>query len=92
MSSHELETERSQATSNDASMKKEPGDPGERYNKSPATRPLVLGNALLITLLSTGLGIGAYHKHVQGELTGRLVALWSGGIGLLGLLDYLGSR
>lgn len=60
-----------------------------RRNKG---NPVVVGNALLITLLGAGLGIGAYNKHVRGQLSWQLVGIWSGVVGAVGAVDYFCSK
>jgi hypothetical protein len=51
-----------------------------------------LGNALGVGLLGTFLGIGAYRKYTAGELTWKVVGLWSGAVGLFALGDYYVSQ
>ncbi|PGG97391.1 hypothetical protein GX51_07361 [Blastomyces parvus] len=58
-------------------------------NKS---NPVVLGNALLIAAAGAGLGFGAYQKHAQGALTWRVVGIWSGAVGAIGVVDYYISK
>ncbi|OJD25118.1 hypothetical protein ACJ73_03519 [Blastomyces percursus] len=58
-------------------------------NKS---NPVVLGNALLIAVAGAGLGFGAYQKHAQGALTWRVVGVWSGAVGAVGVVDYFVSK
>ncbi|KAK2787253.1 hypothetical protein FQN52_007342 [Onygenales sp. PD_12] len=60
-----------------------------RRNK---TNPVVVGNALLIAAAGAGLGFGAWQKHVQGALTWRLIGLWSGAVGAVGVVDYWVSK
>ncbi|KAK2798940.1 hypothetical protein FQN50_008671 [Emmonsiellopsis sp. PD_5] len=60
-----------------------------RRNK---TNPVVVGNALLIAVAGAGLGFGAWQKHVQGALTWRLIGLWSGAVGAVGVVDYWVSK
>ena len=50
--------------------------------------PIVVGNAITIAALGGLLGLGAYRKHVQGELTWKLAGLWAGAVGLFGVADY----
>jgi cobalamin biosynthesis Mg chelatase CobN len=54
--------------------------------------PVVLGNALLVTLLGAGLGVGAIRKHLDGQLSWGVVGAWSGAVGALGVADYFLSR
>ncbi|RMJ23158.1 hypothetical protein PHISP_05973 [Aspergillus sp. HF37] len=54
--------------------------------------PVILGNALLVTLLGAGLGVGAIRKHLDGQLSWGIVGTWSGVVGALGVADYFLSR
>lgn len=54
--------------------------------------PVVVGNALLVTLLGAGLGVGAYQKHIRGELSWKLVGICSGVVGAVGAVDYFVSK
>ncbi|OJJ47062.1 hypothetical protein ASPZODRAFT_131993 [Penicilliopsis zonata CBS 506.65] len=54
--------------------------------------PVVIGNAVLLTLAGAGLGFGAYHKHTKGQLSWELVGLWSGVVGAVGVADYFVSK
>lgn len=54
--------------------------------------PVVIGNAILITLIGAGLGFGAYRKHAEGRLDWQLVGLWSGVVGAFGVADYFVSK
>lgn len=54
--------------------------------------PVVFGNALLVTLLGAGLGVGAIRKHLDGQLSWGVVGAWSGAVGALGVADYFLSR
>lgn len=57
-----------------------------------AGNPVVLSNAVGLAVVSGILGIGAYRKYSQGQLTGKLVAAWAGVIGLFGVGDYFVSQ
>jgi hypothetical protein len=72
-----------------AAAKKEKAKDKVRKN---ADNPVVLSNAVGLALLGTLLGVGAYRKHVRGELTGKVVAAWAGVVGLFGLGDYFVSQ
>ncbi|KAL4784062.1 dihydrolipoamide acetyltransferase component of pyruvate dehydrogenase [Aspergillus varians] len=50
--------------------------------------PVYLGNAAILALVSTALGLGAYKKHSQGKLSWELVGLWTGAVGAFGAVDY----
>lgn len=58
-------------------------------NKS---NPVFVGNALLIALLGAGLGVGAYKKHLHGQLSWQLVGAWSGVVGAVSAVDYFCSK
>jgi len=47
-----------------------------------------VGNAIAITLLSGGLGFGAYRKYASGELTWKVVGAWTAVVGLFAGADY----
>lgn len=73
------------------------GRGGEKASSCAAVRrnttnPVVLVNAILIAAAGAGLGYGAYQKHLRGALTWDMLALWSGGLGAAGLMDYFVSR
>lgn len=50
--------------------------------------PVFVGNAIAITLLSGGLGFGAYRKYAAGELTWKVVGAWTAVVGLFAGADY----
>ncbi|KGQ02087.1 hypothetical protein PAAG_11036 [Paracoccidioides lutzii Pb01] len=56
------------------------------------TNPVILGNALFITFAGTGLGFGAYQKHIRGALTWRVIGMWSGIVGTVVFVDYFVSK
>ncbi|PGH33678.1 pyruvate dehydrogenase E2 component (dihydrolipoamide acetyltransferase) [[Emmonsia] crescens] len=56
------------------------------------TNPVVLVNAVLIAIAGAGLGFGAYRKHVRGALTWRVMGMWSGAVGAVGVVDYYVSK
>lgn len=63
----------------------------ERARKN-ANNPVVLSNAIGLTLIGGILGFGAYRKYVRGELTGKVVAAWAGVVGLFAVGDYYVSQ
>lgn len=65
---------------------------GAHQAKENAGNPVILGNALGVGILGTVLGVGAYRKYVAGELTWKVVGLWSGAVGLFALGDYYVSQ
>jgi len=50
--------------------------------------PVFIGNAVAMVALSAGLGFGAYRKYAAGELTWKVVAAWTGAVGLFAAGDY----
>ncbi|EEH22873.2 hypothetical protein PABG_05084 [Paracoccidioides brasiliensis Pb03] len=56
------------------------------------TNPVILGNALFMTFAGTGLGFGAYQKHIRGALTWRVIGMWSGIVGAVVFVDYFVSK
>jgi cation transport ATPase len=50
--------------------------------------PVFIGNAVAVVALSAGLGFGAYRKYAAGELTWKVVAAWTGVVGLFAAGDY----
>ncbi|KAG9247691.1 hypothetical protein BJ878DRAFT_414325 [Calycina marina] len=50
--------------------------------------PVFVGNAIAITVLSGALGFGAYKKYASGELTCKVIAAWTGVVGLFAGADY----
>ena len=54
--------------------------------------PVFIGNAIAVVVLSAGLGFGAYRKYAAGELTWKVVAAWTGLVGLFAAGDYYLSQ
>jgi len=54
--------------------------------------PVFIGNAVAVVALSAGLGFGAYRKYAAGELTWKVVAAWTGVVGLFAAGDYYLSQ
>ena len=54
--------------------------------------PVYIGNAIVVAVLSAGLGFGAYRKYAQGELSWQVVGLWAGLVGLFAGGDYYVSQ
>jgi len=50
--------------------------------------PVLIGNAVAVTVLSAGLGFGAYKKYAAGEFTWKLFAAWTGVVGLFAAGDF----
>ena len=70
-------------------MKKESAKEKARKN---ADNPVILSNAIGLTVLAGVLGFGAYRKYARGELTGKVVAAWAGVVGLFAVGDYYVSQ
>ncbi|KAK2745670.1 protein transport protein bos1 [Myotisia sp. PD_48] len=62
----------------------------DKLNRNKSN-PVVVSNAVLLTVLGAGLAYGAYQKQVRGALTWELIAKWTGGIGAVGVFDYFNS-
>ncbi|MDI1493180.1 MAG: hypothetical protein OHK93_004968 [Ramalina farinacea] len=71
----------------------EKGVKGE-YNEVYDNRdnPVVIANALAITLGAVGLAYGGYTKHVKGELDWQLAGAAAAVVGVLGVGDYYLSQ
>jgi hypothetical protein len=50
--------------------------------------PVALGNAVIVGVLGTVLGIGAYRKYAAGELSWKVAGIWAGVVGLFAGADY----
>jgi len=57
-----------------------------------ADNPVVLGNAVVVGVLGTVLGVGAYRKYAAGELSWKVVGAWAGVVGLFAGADYYVSQ
>ncbi|KAA8646915.1 uncharacterized protein ATNIH1004_005590 [Aspergillus tanneri] len=57
-----------------------------------ASNPVYIGNAVIVGVIGAGLGLGAYRKHVEGQLSWQLIGVWTGAIGALGVADYFVSK
>jgi hypothetical protein len=60
--------------------------------KANSDNPVVVGNALVVGILGTALGVGAYRKYVAGELSWRVAGAWAGVVGLFAAGDYYASQ
>jgi hypothetical protein len=60
--------------------------------KANSDNPVFLGNALVVGILGTVLGVGAYRKYASGELTAKVVGAWAGVVGLFAVGDYYVSQ
>lgn len=50
--------------------------------------PVFFGNAVLVGVLGTVLGVGAYRKYAAGELSWKTAGIWGGVVGLFATADY----
>jgi len=50
--------------------------------------PVALGNAVIVGVLGTVLGIGAYRKYAAGEFSWRVAGIWAGVVGVFAAADY----
>jgi len=63
-----------------------------RNLEANSDNPVYVGNAVAVVALSAGLGFGAYRKYAAGELTWKVVAAWTGVVGLFAAGDYYLSQ
>lgn len=49
--------------------------------------PVALGNAIVVGVLGTVLGISAYRKYVAGEFSWKVAGIWAGAVGLFAMAD-----
>jgi hypothetical protein len=59
-----------------------------RIIKMNADNPVVLGNTVLVVLLTGGLGYVGYTKHRAGQLSWKLVGIGAGIVGAFSAADY----
>ncbi|KAE8451730.1 hypothetical protein EG329_003187 [Mollisiaceae sp. DMI_Dod_QoI] len=62
------------------------------YMDRNSDNPVFIGNAVAVVALSAGLGFGAYRKYAAGELTWKVVGIWTGVVGLFAAGDYYLSQ
>ena len=60
-----------------------------RENKD---NPVVIANAVMIAGIGAVSGIGAYRKYTVGELSWKIVGMWSGAVGAFAVGDYFLSQ
>ncbi|KAI1005034.1 hypothetical protein K3495_g3182 [Podosphaera aphanis] len=75
-----------------ADQEKRAGQPTNRDSttarcEADANSPFHRGNGIALAMLSMGLGIGAYRRFGSGELTWRVVGIWTGVVGGLCIVD-----
>jgi len=73
---------------NAAAKAKKDGKKIKSTLEANSENPVFVGNAIAITLLSGGLGFGAYRKYASGELTWKVVGAWTAVVGLFAGADY----
>jgi len=71
---------------------KEKAKKAEAKLEKNSDNPVFIGNAVAVVALSAGLGFGAYRKYAAGELTWKVVAAWTGVVGLFAAGDYYLSQ
>lgn len=90
---HEAEEQvAKEKTSGEGASKKEKANAKSKSLLRNANNPVFLGNAFLISAVSTGLGFAAYRKHAEGKLSWEVVGLWTGAVSLFGAADYFVSK
>ncbi|KIW02242.1 uncharacterized protein PV09_06395 [Verruconis gallopava] len=57
-------------------------------SKNVQNNPVFFGNAVLVGVLGTVLGIGAYKKYSSGDLDWKTAGVWAGVVGLFAGVDY----
>ncbi len=50
--------------------------------------PVVVGNAVVITVMCAVLGMGVYKKYSAGDLSWKVAGLWAGAVGVFAVGDY----
>jgi len=59
--------------------------------KDVQANPVFFGNAVLVGVLGTVLGVGAYRKYASGELNWKTAGIWAGVVGLFAGADYFAT-
>jgi len=89
---HEKEKEAKKEAKEKASEAKEKAKKIEGKLERNSDNPVFVGNAVAVVALSAGLGFGAYRKYAANELTWKVVAAWTGVVGLFAAGDYYLSQ
>jgi len=86
----EREAEDAELKAKNASKKASPKAKGKMTKGKQAAQdnPVALGNAVVVGVLGTVLGIGAYRKYVAGEFTWKVAGLWAGVVGVFAAADF----
>lgn len=96
---HELEAEakeRADQLKAEAEHKKEQAKEQAKKLAAKADKnkdnPVVLSNAIGLTVLGGLLGYGAYRKYSVGELSWKVAGAWAGVVGVFAVADYYTSQ
>jgi len=60
--------------------------------KENSDNPVIVGNAVVVAILGTVLGVGAYRKYAANELSWKVVGAWTAVVGLFAGADYYVSQ
>lgn len=88
--SKDYDKAKKQASAEAKKAKKAASDAGT-WADNNKQNPVVIGNAIVVASLTGLVGIGAYRKYVNNELTPKVVGIWTGVIGLFAVGDYFVS-
>lgn len=67
-------------------------DKAKRAAKENPEKTMLLGNSVVVGILGTVLGVGAYRKWSRNELSWKVVAGWAGVVGVFAAGDYVLTR
>jgi FKBP-type peptidyl-prolyl cis-trans isomerase len=81
-----------QAAEHKAEQAKKKAARGKELAKENADNPVVIGNAVVLGLAATVLGVGAYRKWSVGELSWKVAGAWMGVVGAFGVADFYVSK
>ncbi|KJX98830.1 hypothetical protein TI39_contig387g00011, partial [Zymoseptoria brevis] len=68
------------------------GKEAEEWAEKNKDNPVVVGNAVALTVLAGVLSIGAYRMHKANTLTWNVVGAWAGALGVFAVGDYYVSQ
>jgi len=71
---------------------KEKAKAGGKKLQDNQDNPVVIGNAVILTVGAIALAVGAYQKHSEGKLDWQLAGTVAGVVGVLGVADYFASK
>jgi len=96
---HEMEDEAREAAADAKKKAVELKDKAKAKASKAGTRlkensdnPVFIGNAVVVGILGTALGVGAYRKYIAGELNWKVAGAWAGVVGLFATGDYYLSQ